>query len=221
MDLFDERLALSAAVFHTVRENVAITGRTGVLTTDPVSLQGYGEQIAEGSTQPHRAITPAWSIYAGAVYMETERSHSADLDLYRCRAILGDFGVGSNPAACTAANTVSGDELAFSPTSPPISGPPTRCRSDSPLAGRALRGRQPCRPPDDAERIIPNNESNKLPDYWVADAMIEYAVTPQATLRLNVDNITDEYYAVSTNWSAQRALIGPSRSFLLSLALRM
>ena len=75
--------------------------------------------------------------------------------------------------------------------------------------------------PDDAERIIPNNDANKLPDYWVANAVVSYDVTENATLQLNVDNITDEFYAVSTNWGAQRAIIGAPRSFLLSLRVRM
>jgi catecholate siderophore receptor len=222
-NLFDQRLSLSAALFHTVRENVAITGRTGVLTTDPVSLQGYGEQIAEGfEISLIGQITDVWSIYAGALYMETERKHSAALDLYRCRANPGDYGLGSDPASCTAADRTSGDELSFSPNltanvwttyALPFG---VTIGGGVRYVGESFVGR-----PDDAERIIANDSANMLPDYWVADAMLEYAVSPHATLRLNVDNITDEFYAVSTNWSVRRVLLGPSRSFLLSLALRL
>ncbi len=206
-----------------MREIVAITGRTGTLTTDPVSLQGYGEQIAEGfEVSLIGQITDAWAIYAGALYLETERSHGAELDLYRCRANPADYGVGANPASCTAANRTSGDELAFSPNvtanvwttyALPFG---VTIGGGVRYVGESFVGR-----PDDAERIIVNNSNNMLPDYWVADAMVEYAVTPHATLGLNIDNSTDEFYAVSTNWSAQRVLLGPSRSFLLSLALRM
>ncbi len=225
-ELFDDRLIATGALFRTVRENVAITGRTGLTTADPISLQGYGEQIVEGlELGLSGRITPEWSIFAGALFMESERDHSAELDLYRCRAQPGDYGLAATNvgiAACNAAiHGTRGDALAFTPEFTAN----LWTTYDFPFGlsiGGGVRyvGESYVGRPDDAERIIPNNDANILPDYWVANAMVSYDVTENATLRLNVDNITDEFYAVSTNWSAQRVNIGSSRAFLLSLNVR-
>jgi outer membrane receptor for monomeric catechols len=46
--------------------------------------------------------------------------------------------------------------------------------------------------------------------------MAEYEVISNVRHRLNIDNVTNKFYAVSTNWPAQRALTGSSRNFLLT-----
>ncbi|MGH6949839.1 MAG: TonB-dependent receptor, partial [Vitreimonas sp.] len=226
-ELLDRRLLATVALFHTERQNVAITGRTGLTTADPISLQGYGEHIVEGvELGLSGQITPEWSIFAGALFMESERSHSAELDLYRCRAQPNDYGLANTNAgiaACDAAlHGTRGDALAFTPEATAN----LWTTYDFPFGltvgggvryvGEAYVGR-----PDDAERIIPNNDANMLPEYWVANAVVSYDIGENATVRLNIDNITDEFYAASTNWSSQRVILGPPRSFLLSLILRM
>ncbi len=50
--------------------------------------------------------------------------------------------------------------------------------------------------------------------------MVEYEVMRNLSVRLNVDNIANNLYAVSTNWPAQRVLTGPGRNFLLSALAR-
>ena len=60
----------------------------------------------------------------------------------------------------------------------------------------------------------------KLPGYTVLNAMASYAVNPNLVLRLNIDNITDELYASSTNWPAQRVFLGAPRSYLLTADLK-
>lgn len=223
----NDRLLATAALFRTERQNVAITGRTGVTTADPISLQGYGEHIVQGlELGLSGQITERWSVFAGALFMESERDHSAALDLYRCRAQPGDYGLANTNAGialCDAAlHGTSGDQLAFTPE---ISANlwTTYELPFGVTIGGGVRyvGESYVGRPDDAERIIPNNDANMLPEYWVANAVISYDVTDNATLQLNIDNLTDEFYAVSTNWAAQRAILGPSRSFLVSLRVRM
>jgi len=223
----NDRLLATAALFRTDRQNVAITGRTGLTTADPISLQGYGEHIVQGlELGLSGQITERWSIFAGALFMESERDHSAALDLYRCRAQPGDYGLANTNAGialCDAAlHGTSGDQLAFTPE---ISANlwTTYELPFGVTIGGGVRyvGESYVGRPDDAERIIPNNDANMLPEYWVANAVVSYDVTDNATLQLNVDNLTDEFYAVSTNWAAQRAILGPSRSFLVSLRVRM
>src|SRR5690606_24715329 len=153
---------------------------------------------------------------------------SRALDEARCRANPTDYAAGGTADDCATlvqTNGTRGDELAFTPKFSanlwttyrlPIGltlGAGLRHVDDS-WAGR----------PDDADRIIPNggplgSRLGKLPDYTVFNAMAAWEVTPKLRLRLNVDNITDEVYAVSANWGMQRVFLGDPRSFLLSADL--
>lgn len=219
-ELMDRALLATVALFRTERQNVAISGPPTI--TDPVELLGYGEQTVQGiELGLSGRITPQWSVFAGAMLLDSERSLSADLDLGRCRASPGDYGV-ANAAACGPTNSTDGDSLAFTPDF--SANLWTRYDFDMGLSiaggvryvGESFVGR-----PDTAERIIPNNDARKLPDYWVASAMAEYAITPNVSVRLNVDNITDEFHAVSSTWAGTRVMVGPPRTALLSLSFRM
>jgi len=218
---FNDRLFATATLFRTERQNVAISGRTSAADTT-TAIEGYGQQIVEGVELGLAGnVTDNWSVFAGALFMQSERDHTAQLDLYRCYADFGDFGA-PNAAACNpAVYRTRGDALAFTPefsanlwTSYAFPFGLT-VGGGVRYVGESYVGR-----PDDAERIIPNSETNKLPDYFVANAVVSYALTDNATVRLNVDNITDEYHAVSTNWAARRVLLGAPRSYLLTLQLR-
>ena len=82
-------------------------------------------------------------------------------------------------------------------------------------AGDSWAGR-----PDDADRLIPNGRWGKLPGHTVGNLMAAYAFNDRFTLRLNIDNVTDETYATSGNWAMSRVFLGPPRSFLLSADVR-
>lgn len=219
-DLLDGALTATAALFRTERQDVAITGLPNL--GDPVELLGFGEQIVQGlELGLSGRITPQWSVFAGAGFMDSERKHDAALDLGRCRASPGDFGAAS-AAACDASHRTNGDQLAFTPE---VSANVwstydfdfgLRLGGGVRYVGESFVGR-----PDDAERMIPNGRSGVVPSYWVVNAMAEYDITPNVAVRLNIDNITDEFYAQSMNWSAQRATIGAGRSALLSLRLKL
>ncbi len=49
----------------------------------------------------------------------------------------------------------------------------------------------------------------------IGSANTAYEVNKNLTLRLNIDNIADKTYAVSTNWSARRVQLGAPRTFML------
>lgn len=212
-ELFDKRLSTSAALFRTDRRKVAITGKTPGEPDSPTVLQGYGEQIVQGiELSATGNITPAWTIFGGIGYLDSERQHSAYLDAARREANPGDYG--------TYLST-DGDELAFTPSltanlwttyrlTPKLTVGGGVRHVDESYAGR----------PDDADRIIPNGQFGKLPDYTVVNAMATYAVTPKVTVRANINNLTDEVYATSANWPAQRVFLGDPRSFLLSADIR-
>ena len=151
-------------------------------------------------------------MFAGIVFMDSERKHSAYLDEVRKRADAGDYG--------TVVRT-SGDELAFTPR---VSGSlwttyrlpvGVTIGAGAKHVGSSYLGR-----PDDAERIIPNGAVGKLPSYTTFNAMASYAVNPNLDVRVNLDNLTDEEYAVSTNWNGRRAMLGDPRTLTLSTDFR-
>ncbi|MFA5630489.1 MAG: TonB-dependent siderophore receptor [Porticoccaceae bacterium] len=207
-NFYDERLGLSLAYFHTEKRDVAITGRD--VGDTATTLKGYGKQIVEGvEFSINGQITEAWNIFAGFVILDSERDHSAYLDEVRRRANPADYGD---------VLRTSGDELAFTPKesaslwttySFPFG---LTVGGGIQHVGDSWVGR-----PDDASRIIPNGTYGKLPDYTIANLMASYKVNPNVSMRLNVDNVTDELYANSANWPAQRVVLGPPRSYLLSV----
>lgn len=209
-DFFDARLSTTAALFYT-EKRVAITGRDVGETAD--SLKGYGKQRVKGlELGATGKITEAWDVYAGIVFMDSERKHSAYLDDVRRRANGGDYG--------TALRT-SGDELAFTPK---VSGSLwTTYRLPIGLTlGAGVRhvdssyiGR-----PDDANRIIANGRYGKVPSYTLYSALASYEINENLDVRLNVDNITNEKYVASSNWNSNRVSLGDPRTFTLSTSFR-
>jgi len=211
-DFFDKRLSTAAALFYTVKKDVPITG-LDVGQPAPATLKGYGKQIVKGlELSATGQITSDWNVFAGIVFMDSERKHSAYLDEVRKRANAGDYG---------AVERTSGDELAFTPR---VSGSlwttyrlpvGVTIGAGAKHVGSSYLGR-----PDDAERIIPNGAVGKLPSYTTFNAMASYAVNPNLDVRVNLDNLTDEEYAVSTNWNGRRAMLGDPRTLTLSTDFR-
>ncbi len=212
-DFFDDRLIATAALFQTQRRSVAITGVDPDVPGSPVRLRGYGKQIVRGvELGINGQISDAWTVFAGAVFLNSEREHDAWLDAARR---------GANPADFGSYLITSGDELAFTPRR--SANLWTTYRFDNGLTlgggiqhvGDSWAGR-----PDDADRIIPNGRYGKLPGYTVGNLMASYALNDTVTLRLNVDNVADKTYANSGNWPMTRVFLGPSRSYLLSADFR-
>lgn len=212
-EFFDERLITSVAVFRTEQRNVPILGRD-VAAGDPVNamlLRGYGKQIAQGiELGINGKITENWDVFAGAVYLDTERRHSAYLDAVRRagNSGAGDYGTWTR---------TDGDRLAFTPRITANLWTTYRFPVGLTIGGGVQHvGESYAGRPDDATRIIPNGKAGKLPDYTVFNLMASYEVSDNLTLRFNVDNVTDEKYANSGNWNMSRVTLGDPRTFLLS-----
>ncbi len=218
-NFFENRLNTSAALFRTERRNVAISGRTPGDPTSPVVLQGYGEQVVQGlELGAAGQISPAWSVFGGVLFLDSERKHSAYLDEARRLATvtpanpLGDYG---NAA------TTSGDELAFNPRFSASLWTTYRLPIGLTVGGGVRHvGSSYLGRPDDAERIIPNGNSGKLPAHTVVDLLLTYQINERLTLRINVDNVTDKFYALSSNWNGSRVFTGSPRACLLSADVR-
>jgi catecholate siderophore receptor len=63
---------------------------------------------------------------------------------------------------------------------------------------------------------IPNGAAPTLPDYWVYTATAAWQANEKVTFRLNVNNVTDEVYAISLNNNGGRYNPGAERSYLMS-----
>lgn len=66
------------------------------------------------------------------------------------------------------------------------------------------------------------NDANtrELPSYWRFDAMLSYDVTENVAVRLNVQNIFNEKYYDAAHTSGGFAFVAPSRTFLVTTALK-
>lgn len=204
-DVLDEKVSLTAALFHTVKKNVPYA-------TNSTTLLGYGEQVVEGiELGVAGKITEEWNVFAGAVFMDSERKHDPAFDLALWAANAGDYG------GLPIGTTTNGDELAFTPNVTANLWTTYRFPIGLTLGGGAryvgdsFLGR-----PDDALRVIPNARYGKVPSHIVFDAMVSYEVNDNVDVRLNVENIANETYLSSTNWNGSRVQLGNPRTFILT-----
>ena len=211
-DVLNGGLSLGAALFRTEKHNVPWVGRDIGEPAD--SLKGYGKQIVQGvELSVAGKVTDVWSVFGGVAFMKSERKHDPILDFYRKNGTsgAGDYG---------AATSTVGDELAFTPKvtanlwSTYDINEKLTIGGGIQYVGSSWLGR-----PDDAIRVIPNGSFGKLPAYFLAHAMVSYNVNDNFKLRLNVDNLFNETYAVSTNWNGTRATLGAPRTFRFSASV--
>ncbi|TDR85137.1 catecholate siderophore receptor [Enterovirga rhinocerotis] len=211
-DFFDKRLTTTAALFRT-EKRVAISGADSI--GGPVGLKGYGEQIVQGlELGVAGQVTEDWKVFGGLSWIHSERRHSAYLDRVRYNANPGDYG--NDPFVRT-----SGDSLAFTPEFTANLWTTYRLPYNVTIGGGVQYvGESWLGRPDDALRIIPNGRFGKLPDYFLANVMASYEVQKDVHIRLNVDNLFDEKYAMSSNWNGSRAQLGLSRTYRISTSFR-
>ncbi len=72
-DLLDERLSLAAAVFETEKTNVRT--RSGTDNTETYVLSGK-QRVRGIELSAAGSITPAWSVFSGIVYLDSEYDRS-------------------------------------------------------------------------------------------------------------------------------------------------
>lgn len=214
VDLFDGGLSLTLAGFRGEKRNVAVVGRPAA--TGSNSLQGYQKLIVEGvEFGASGQITPEWSIFGGVLVMDSKRKLSDAME-----TALG-FGNPGDYNANFPASDLSGDRLAFTPNFQASLWTSYRLPFGLTVAGGVQHtGSSFLGRPDDALRVIPNGIFGKLPSYTLVNAMLSYDVTETIDIRLNIDNITNEKYALSTNWNGTRAALGAPRTYLISAGFR-
>ncbi len=212
-NFLNDTLSTSIAAFRTEKRRVPVVGRQVGETVD--TLQGYHRQVVQGVELGITGqLTPAWQIFAGALIMDSERQISAELNDARRRGTngAGDYGTFT---------TVDGDRLAFTPNFTANLWTTYRFPIGLTVGGGLQHvGSSYLGRPDDALRFIPNGQFGKLPSYTLVNALVSYEVTLAIDLRLNVDNLLNERYAITTNWNGTRASLGAPRTFLVSAGFR-
>lgn len=215
VDFFNGALSAALAAFRGEKRNVPVTGRQPGETAD--TLQGYHKLIVEGvEFSVSGQITPAWNIFGGVLVMDSKRRIGAELAAARGRsADSGDYNT-DFPAS-----GLDGDRLAFTPNFSATLWSSYRLPFGLTIgAGLQHVGSSYLGRPDDAIRIIPNGRFGKLPAYTLFNGLLAYDVTENIDLRLNVDNIANKKYAMTTNWNGSRASLGAPRTWLLSAGFR-
>ena len=214
VDLFDGGLSLTLAGFRGEKRNVAVVGRPAATGTN--SLQGYQKLIVEGGEfSASGQITPEWNIFGGVLVMDSKRKLSDAME-----TALG-FGNAGDYSTAFPASGLSGDRLAFTPNFQATLWTSYRLPFGLTVGGGVQHtGSSFLGRPDDALRVIPNGIFGKLPSYTLVNAMLSYDVTENIDVRLNIDNIANEKYALSTNWNGTRASLGAPRSYMVSAGFR-
>lgn len=201
-DFFDKRLSTSAALFYTEKQNIPVdTPLAGAPNSwEYTDQELYGLELGVAGQ-----ITDRWSVIGGLLLMDSKRKNNSNVDNFRQASDGG---------------AVNGDELAFTPNFS-ASLWTTYAVTDKWTVGAGLQyvGESVIGRPDDASRVIPNDQygkHSKLPDYIVFNAMTSYQINDNVTVRLNIDNVFDEVYAVSSNWGGTRAILGGPRTYTIS-----
>jgi catecholate siderophore receptor len=185
--LFGDRLSLGAAVFRTTRENAAI------LTAPDVYEQAGEVQVQGVELSVSGNITPAWQVFGGYTYMDSEL----------VRGAYNNVNVG-DPLANTPEHNFS--LFTTYRVMPRFSvGGGVYYVSDSFGGNQGGAG-------GGANRIF-------APEYTRVDAFASYDLTDKASLQLNVQNAGDEDYIIRTN-GVHHADVAPARQAILTLNYR-
>ena len=184
--VLEGRLSTTAAVFHTVNTNV-ITSETIGGTVVAVSFDS--EQQVDGvELTLSGLITPQWQVFAGYTYLDSEFTKSV---------APGQQDATLQWTPRNSGNLWTTYQLPF---------------------GFSVGGG--VRYMDTVARSSTSTPTGtgaaSTPDYWVYSATAAWQANDRVTLRLNVNNLTDEVYVLGLNNNGGRYNPGPERSYLLS-----
>jgi catecholate siderophore receptor len=185
-DLFDGRLALTAAAYQSSNRNETVEVSDGVYTQD-------GERRVRGlELGVVGQVTPAWQLSGGLATMHSE-------------VVAGSFE-GTNATGAPSRWTPKlaatvwtsyrfNDKLSFGGGARYFSRQDRVTDPNADLSAEAMPA---------------------IPSFWVADAMASYAVHKNVTLQLNVQNIFDKEYVATLNNNGNRYQPGAPRTYTLT-----
>lgn len=189
-DLLDNRLALTAAVFHTTNRNDAVVTDA---TTGEVSQVGKtkvdGVELGVAGM-----VTPAWQVSAGVSHIETEIVEGS-----------------------TAAQ--AGAQIRYSPKWTATLWSSYRLPFGLTLGGGARYVGTQARQTTNVAATATTNFP-EIPAYTVFDAMAAYDLSKNLSLQLNIYNLTDKFYLARVNNAGNRYTLGTPRSALVTASYR-
>lgn len=165
-DLFHDRLALTAAIFRTEKENTRVLVDNGTYANSGTTRVDGLELGASGK------ITDKWQVFAGYSYLKSEA-----IDPGQAGDRNGKLTGGANPA--------KGNELPNTPKNSFSLWTTYAVTDRLTLGGGAFYV-------DDVWGDL--NNTVYVPSYVRYDAMAAYKLTKNIDLQLNVQNLTDETY---------------------------
>ncbi len=188
-DVLGDALSLSAAIFRVETDNARITVADGTVAQ-------VGEKLIQGlEIGVNGEITDAWSVFAGYTYLDSE--------LVKAGGSGTAYGLN--------------DGIQF-PNTPENSASITTNYQVTPQfnvgGGVYYMG-----------KVYGNastatiNSTKYIPDYTRVDANATYVINDQLNLRLNVQNLTDEFY-FNQAYPTHYATVAPGRSATLTLNFR-
>lgn len=209
-EVFDAKLALTAALFRNERENYRVA--------DPDPANPTGEQALDGSARVDGIalgaagnITREWALFANYTYLDSEVLQG-----------VSDF-CAANPGAANCGNSAAfpdpfeGNPLTNTPKHS-ASLWTTYALNDWTFGyGATYQG----------EFITQNSRLGgaalyETPDYWVHRAMVAYQVSDNLGLQLNLENLFDEEYyeRIRNTATSGWATPGEARSAVLTATYR-
>ncbi|MFY2762650.1 TonB-dependent receptor [Arenimonas sp. MALMAid1274] len=200
-DLVDQRLALTAAIFRNDRENYKVADFDPV-TGLPIEQQLEGQARVDGvSLGVAGHITPAWSIFANATFLDSEVLQSVSDN---CLATPGQNGCTNTPAN---PDPEAGLPIVQTPEKSASLWTTYALASDWILGyGTTYQ---------DGFRLA---GSNYAKGFITHRAMVGYTVNDTLSLQLNVNNLFDKDYFVrvrNNGWATP----GEARSVMLTANL--
>lgn len=188
--MFDERLTLSGAVFHDRRKN-----------TNVEVLPGEYEQVGQTRVRGIElgfsgAITPAWNVYGGYIFMDSKLIRGGRRD------------VGAE-----------GQELPNTPRHAFSLWSSYKVLPELTLGGGAYYVAKAYGNADASVAANGAPRARWVPSYWRFDVMAKYKVNPSLSVQLNVMNLFDQTFYTRARPSNHAAL-GTGRAAMLSVRLR-
>ena len=195
-DLFDQRLNLTAAIFHTVMNNARVTVDNG-------TSQNAGKKEINGFELGFTGqLTDAWSLYGGYTYLDSELKDNG----FVCGAPVGR----TCPSNVYVPSPYNGNVF-----------PNTAKHS----ANLWTTYRFPIGLTVGAGAFYSDKQYGDVANTkWIAsytrfDAMASYAIQDNISLQLNVQNLTDKTYFTKA-YASHYASIAPGRSTTLALNVK-
>lgn len=186
-DVLGGKLGLSAALYRTEHKN-----ELAVLDSLSNTYAQMGKRTVEGiELGAIGQLSKDWQISAGLATMKT-------------KVKAGSTG-----------NNAAGAAARWSPELTATLWSSYAVNSALTIGGGVRYVSKQKRVVDPAANLAVSNMPT-IPSYWVADAMVDYKVSKNVSLRLNVYNLFDEDYISTMNNSGARVTLGAPRSAMLS-----